>query len=272
MEDSKGAMKKRMLAAPTIKKANLQGTSGGGGSSGNRVSPAHRPSALGNARDRPLPPALATAVRSSSSEMPMQMKVYNVINALREKDAPASEAEIMRLTAINLAASNELRELLKNNPKITYHPREGTYQYKPKYAIRSKEDLLKLLYDTRDQGGTEMKELIDSWAGLPQAVTELEKSGEIIVLTQNNRPRILFWNQKEYNVKMSPEFHEYWHKVQVPREADLAKELERAGLKSMEVFSTATKGDGALKTNKRRTNKRIKLTNTHLEGIDLGQS
>ncbi|KAI8917091.1 hypothetical protein DFJ77DRAFT_459130 [Powellomyces hirtus] len=259
MEDTKAALRKRMLAAPVIKKQKLS-----------VKSPAHSSSALGNAKEKQLPPALAAAVRSSSSEMPTNTKVYNIINALRERDAPASESEIMRLTAINISSSSELREILKNNPKITYHPRDGTYQYKPKYDLRSKEDLLNLLYETRDQGGTEMKELQDSWSGLPAAVQELDKSGDITVLTtKDNKPRILFWNQKEANVKMSPEFHEYWHKVPIPKETELAKELERAGLKSMEVFSTANKGDSMLKQNKKRTNKRIRLTNTHLEGLDL---
>ncbi|KAJ3022863.1 hypothetical protein HKX48_005064 [Thoreauomyces humboldtii] len=213
---------------------------------------------------------IAAAVRSSSSEMSMNTKVYNIINALRELDKEANETEIMRLTAINVSGSNELRQLLSNNPKITYHPEKGTYQYKPKYNLRSKEDLLNLLHESRETGGTDMKELQDSWSGLAAAVQELKHDGDITVLTtKDEKPKILFWNDRASNVNMSPEFHEYWHKVQIPKEIDLAKELERAGLKSMEVFTTANKGDGQLKQSKRRSNKRIRLTNVHLEGLDL---
>ncbi|KAI8817458.1 uncharacterized protein EV422DRAFT_509032 [Fimicolochytrium jonesii] len=256
MEDSQAAMKRRMASLPVIKKQDLGGgkrspaVAGGAGGGVRKVAPAFAP----------LPTA---------SDIPMNTKVYNIINALREKDAPASEAEIFRLTAINVAGSAELRELLKNNPKITYHDHDGTYQYKPKYNLRSKEDLLSLLYTTRDSGGTELKELTDSWPGLLAAVHDLSASGDILVLTTKDaKPRILFHNAKEYNLTVSDEFKEYWHKVPMPKEADLARELEKAGLKSMEVYSMQ-KGDAGLKMRKRRVNKRVRMTNTHLEGLDL---
>ncbi|KAJ3294998.1 hypothetical protein HK104_003109 [Borealophlyctis nickersoniae] len=131
----------------------------------------------------------------------------------------------------------------------------------------------------------DVKELKESWAALPTVIEELEANGNILILRQKDGvPKSLFYNDKSMNVKMSEgqekiknllhfgrqltsrtEFRKYWHDVKLPgTDADLIKELEKAGMKSMESYSTVVKEKAKPKT-KKRTFKRIKLTNTHLE-------
>ncbi|KAI9096067.1 hypothetical protein DFS34DRAFT_151797 [Phlyctochytrium arcticum] len=267
MENSKAALKKRMLATPVVRKQNISASS---------LSNAPPPPSVSSSdsKKRKLPPALAPTPTYALSDVATNTKVYTIINTLKERDGngepPLTEKEIMRLTAINVTSTPGLADLLRHNPKIIWNPTNKTYQYRPKYTIRSKEDLVALVKEHRFEGGMEVKELLDSWNNVIPVIQELEKSGDLFALkTKDGKPRIVFYNDKELNVTMSSEFHKYWHEVQLPKETDLAKELERAGLKSMEVFSTMDKDANKPKGKRRRQTKRIKLTNTHLEGLDI---
>ncbi|KAJ1929832.1 transcription factor TFIIE beta subunit, TFIIEB, Tfa2, partial [Linderina macrospora] len=58
-----------------------------------------------------------------------------------------------------------------------------------------------------------------------------------------------------------------WAELRIPDEADLAFEMEKAGLRQMQVEERANNDDDKKKT-KQRTRK-FKITNTHLVDIDL---
>ncbi|RKO90626.1 hypothetical protein BDK51DRAFT_11260, partial [Blyttiomyces helicus] len=179
---------------------------------------------------------------------------------------PMSAADIWARTTYDLSSSPELVRLMKNNEKIIFDPRDNTYAYKPTHAIRSKEELLELLRQRKEDGlgGMEVKELKESWQHVVTAIEELEKMENIFVWkNKDGAPRSVYYNDLSLNVKMSDEFRKYWHEVKNPPEEDLARELEKAGLKSMEVFSTVEKTKTKSKS-KKKMNKRIKLTNTHL--------
>ncbi|KAI9012969.1 hypothetical protein BC832DRAFT_272744 [Gaertneriomyces semiglobifer] len=270
MEKSRAALRKQMLSAPVIKKANLSGKIPTANAASSPSTGKHARNGQPKLKNVSVNPN-TVASKYSSSDMPVGLKLHNIITALREKDAPADDNEIFRLTAINVSLDATLREELQNNEKVKYDAQNNTYQYKPQYNIRSNDDLLELLKASKVEGGMDFKELSESWSGLAAAVQELEKNGEILVLrTKDNRPRTLFWNDSTLNIKMSEDFQKYWHEVKVPLEGDLAKELERVGLKSMETFSTVAKEVDVKPAAKRRVNKRIKLTNTHLlDGLDL---
>ncbi|OLY82613.1 Transcription initiation factor IIE subunit beta [Smittium mucronatum] len=128
------------------------------------------------------------------------------------------------------------------------------------------------------QCGVLVKELKDSFIlDLPAAVQELVAKNQI--LTINNKdgsPRILFFNRyqpvfgssSEVSSKISPDFKSIWFELRVPDETDLGFEMEKAGLKQMQVDKRKTVEDDDKKSKKNK-NRRIKITNTHLEGIDL---
>ncbi|CAG8559197.1 6492_t:CDS:2, partial [Dentiscutata heterogama] len=145
----------------------------------------------------------------------------------------------------------------------------------PDYAIRSKEDLLNLLKDRRDQPGVSrgmpFKEL-DDCIDLTNAIGELEKEGKIMVirLMKDNSPRLLYWNDQRYITEMDKEFVDMFHSVKVPDESDLKKSLEDAGLQTMSVLENKTRTEDKPKQKKRKqTNRKIKITNTHLENFHM---
>ncbi|KAF8930143.1 hypothetical protein EDD21DRAFT_364128 [Dissophora ornata] len=195
--------------------------------------------------------------------------LLNAINFLKTEDEPQTVEDLKRKGNIDLDAKPELYQLLKSNDKVSFDERDATFAYKPTYQIKSKEDLFAMLEKKKSEGGMDYKELKDSYSKLPQAVEELAAEGRILVVrNKDGNPRVLFWNDQRYNTAMEPEFRDIWHGLVVPDEIDLPKELEKAGLTHMQVFDK--KGPGDLPKRKPvRRNRKMKITNTHMKGLDL---
>ncbi|KAF9411091.1 hypothetical protein BGZ94_001445 [Podila epigama] len=191
------------------------------------------------------------------------------ISYLKSVDEPQTAEDIKRKGDVDLNAHPELFKLLRDNEKIDYDVVNQTYLYKPTYHIKSKEDLLRMLEKRKNEGGMEYKELKDSYSKLNEAVNELAAEGRILVVkTKDGSPRILFWNDQRYNTAMDPEFRLIWHRLRIPDEVDLPKELEKAGLTHMQVFDK--KGPGEVQKRKpARRNRKMKITNTHMKELDL---
>lgn len=83
--------------------------------------------------------------------------------------------------------------------------------------------------------------------------------------------KVLYHADKTYATGMDNDFVQIWSKLIVPHEADLPRELEKAGLKSMEVFEKKVAAEAIKKGKKTRRGMRVKMTNTHIEGLDLTQ-
>src|SRR5690606_13225354 len=127
-----------------------------------------------------------------------------------------------------------------------------------------------MLEKRRHEGGMEYKELKDSYSKISEAVNELASEGRILVVrNKDGYPRILYWNDQRYNTAMDPEFREIWHRLRIPDEVDLPKELEKAGLTHMQVFDKKGPGVEAPKRKQVKRNRKMKITNTHMKGLDL---
>jgi transcription initiation factor TFIIE subunit beta len=160
-----------------------------------------------------------------------------------------------------------------NNEKIHYNSADRTFQYKPDYAIRTKDDLLNLLKERQEKVGVSRgmpyREL-DDCNDLTNSIKELESEGRIMVirLMKDGSPRLLYYNDLQFNTPMDKEFVEMFHNVKVPDESDLKKSLEGAGLRTMAVLENKTRAEDKPKQRKRKQpNRKIKITNTHLENF-----
>ncbi|KAJ1915446.1 transcription factor TFIIE beta subunit, TFIIEB, Tfa2 [Tieghemiomyces parasiticus] len=198
--------------------------------------------------------------------------VYHIINHLKKVCAPQTEEDIQTATGIQVNEVDNLRARLTENKKIIYDPDSETFEYKPDYDLRTKDDLLMLLQSRAYESGTDIKDLKDCVLNVREAAEPLVREGRVYTIrNKDNAPRLLFYNtHPAIRVSVGDEFKDLWHQVRVPDEADLSKELDFAGLKQMEVFQkkVTDPSDGKGKKAKQR-NRRVKITNTHLEGIDL---
>lgn len=99
---------------------------------------------------------------------------------------------------------------------------------------------------------------------------ELEREGLVFIhRNANGSARILYHTDKFLATVMGDDFREIWKTTIVPHETDLPRELEKAGLKTMTVFDKKASADGLKKAKKSRRGMRVKMTNTHISGMDF---
>ncbi|CAO3704006.1 unnamed protein product [Rhizopus stolonifer] len=164
-------------------------------------------------------------------------QLYTVIQFLKDNDHPQFVVSIASRTKVDIAKNPALWEKLVHNEKIEYDSVNNVFSYKPTYQIKSKEDLLTLLVTKKKEGGMDYKDLKDSYSKLGSAVEELAGEGVILVVrNKDGNPRVLFYNEAQYNTSIDADFKKMWSEISIPDETDLPKALEEAGLKTMEVF------------------------------------
>ncbi|RKP37863.1 hypothetical protein BJ085DRAFT_23378, partial [Dimargaris cristalligena] len=184
---------------------------------------------------------------------------------------PQSFEEIEIALGVDVKSSEEIRQRLIENTKIIFNADVGTLEYKPTYDLRTPDDLLTLLQSRTYECGTDIRDFKDCILNVREAAEALIKQGLVLAIrNKDNVPRYLFYNpHPAVRVDVNPEFKEEWNRLKVPDEADLSKELDRAGLKQMEVFQTVISDKDSKSKKPKARNRRVKITNTHLQGIDL---
>ncbi|XP_034442847.1 transcription initiation factor IIE subunit beta isoform X1 [Hippoglossus hippoglossus] len=127
-----------------------------------------------------------------------------------------------------------MTEALVNNPKIDV--RDGTYGFKPKYNLKDKKALLRLL-DKHDQLGLGGVLLDDVEEGLPNSAKAIKALGDqIIFVTRPDKKKILFYNDKHCQFTVDEEFQKLWRSVPVDSidEEKIEEYLKKQGISSMQ--------------------------------------
>uniref|UniRef100_A0A673ZZ91 Transcription initiation factor IIE subunit beta n=1 Tax=Salmo trutta TaxID=8032 RepID=A0A673ZZ91_SALTR len=160
-----------------------------------------------------------------------------------------------------------MTEALASNPKIEV--RDGKYAFKPKYHLKDKKALLRLL-DKHDQLGLGGLLLDDVEEGLPNSAKALKVLGDqIIFVTRPDKKKILFYNDKHCQFTVDEEFTKLWRSIPVDSmdEEKIEDYLKRQGISSMQetgpkkVLPIKRKKPGGQKK------RRFKTHNDHLAGV-----
>ncbi|PVU87610.1 hypothetical protein BB561_006257 [Smittium simulii] len=166
-------------------------------------------------RSGPIPESLAPMNRHTLSIL------YSIINHLKHIQRPQTIEDIQKFT--RTVVDQALESQLRINDK-------------PVYDIKSKEDLLELLKIRVHSGGLAVKELKDSYIDLTNIIEELKQEAKILTIdNKDGTPRVLFYNKMPARLGVKEEFKQVWLELKVPDETALLFEMERAGLKQMEM-------------------------------------
>ncbi|XP_068583304.1 transcription initiation factor IIE subunit beta isoform X1 [Cebidichthys violaceus] len=161
-----------------------------------------------------------------------------------------------------------LRKALVNNPKIDV--RDGTYGFKPKYNLKDKKALLRLL-DKHDQLGLGGVLLDDVEEGLPNSAKAIKALGDqLIFVTRPDKKKILFYNDKHCQFTVDEEFQKLWRSVPVDSidEEKIDEYLKKQGISSMQ--ETGPKKVLPVQKRKKQGGQRkrhFKTHNNHLAGV-----
>uniref|UniRef100_A0A667XQ83 Transcription initiation factor IIE subunit beta n=1 Tax=Myripristis murdjan TaxID=586833 RepID=A0A667XQ83_9TELE len=161
-----------------------------------------------------------------------------------------------------------MTEALANNPKIEV--RDGKYAFKPKYHLKDKKALLRLL-DKHDQLGLGGVLLDDVEEGLPNSAKAIKALGDqIIFVTRPDKKKVLFYNDKHSQFVVDEEFQKLWRSVPVDSmdEEKIEEYLKKQGISSMQE----TGPKKVLPVQKRKKpggqkKRRFKTHNDHLAGV-----
>lgn len=161
-----------------------------------------------------------------------------------------------------------MSEALANNPKIEVN--DGKYGFKPKYNLKDKKALLRLL-DKHDQLGLGGILLDDVEEGLPNSAKAIKALGDqIIFVTRPDKKKILFFNDKHCQFTVDEEFQKLWRSIPVDSmdEEKIEDYLKRQGITSMQ--ETGPKKITPIQKRKKAASqkgRRFKTHNHHLAGV-----
>ncbi|XP_071941402.1 transcription initiation factor IIE subunit beta-like [Antedon mediterranea] len=168
----------------------------------------------------------------------------NIVNFMRDRfkkgdnysltvDEILDETNMMDISTANKAWLTN--DALPNNPKIAAE--DGRYKYKPKFNIRGRKELLRLLdnYDQHGKGGILFDDVVDS---LPHAEKKIEelKDRVIIVTRPIDKKKVLFYNDKGCQFTVEEEFRKLWRGAAVDAidENKIDEYLKKQGITSMQ--------------------------------------
>lgn len=158
-------------------------------------------------------------------------------------------------------------EALENNPKIQVL-NEGIgdvkYAFKPKYNIKDKKALLRLLdrHDQRGLGGI-LRDDIEE--GLPHAAKCFKNlKNKILFVTRPDKKQIAFYNDRSCDIVIDEEFQKLWRAVTVDSIDDnkIEEYLNNHGIASMQ--ETAKKTVAPKRKRGSRKRRKFNAHNDHL--------
>jgi len=160
-----------------------------------------------------------------------------------------------------------MSEALANNPKIDVL--DGRYGFKPKFNLKDKKALLRLL-DKHDQLGMGGILLDDVEEGLPNSAKAIKALGDqIIFVTRPDKKKILFYNDKQFQFTVDEEFQKLWRSIPVDSmdEEKIEDYLKKQGITSMQETGPKKMLPVQKRKKASQKGKRFKTHNHHLAGV-----
>ena len=269
------AFKKRSLATPVIESKKRPAVS----------STQHPAKARKKGRRPELPPQLLQQAKKQAANVVFNYKTHSQIRTKNRFSILASIVDfvksryqerdfdtltldqlldITKNTDIKPHDKEWLGEALKQNLKVSY--KDGKYVFKPKYSLRDKKSLVRLL-EKHDQHGLGGILLDDIREGLPNAddIVKAVLKKVTFVTRSSDKKAILFNCDSSFAVSVDEEFQKHWRSVAVEglAEADIERYLSSSGITTMQGVAPVTQKRPDKKRGGRRR-KNMKLLNSHL--------
>lgn len=203
----------------------------------------------------------------NNEQLPSHLNSYihKILDLLKKEDHSFTFKEVYSKLGVNILSNMPLMKALRNNPKILMD--HESLRFVPLFNVRSTKDLAEILKGKSGVEGIELSKLADSPVDVKPFIAELNAQGKIFILKDMDNSEIIFYNECTV-VPANPEITQMWNSIKIPNYHDIIEELNTAGLKNANS-QTVKKKILAKKEPKKRSQRRIKITNTHVKGLDL---
>ncbi|CCH44376.1 Transcription initiation factor IIE subunit beta [Wickerhamomyces ciferrii] len=199
----------------------------------------------------------------------LSTKLLLAVEYIKERVNPVPIDTLLSYLSLNNdEQKSKLLTLVKNLDKIYFNPDDNTLEYVSIHNIKDKNDLLIFLRQQPTFKGISVKELKDGWNECIQSINELEEEGSILVLRtkKDNHPRLVWANVGGELGIVDEEFVKLWLNVKLPDRSELPGLLNKRGLKPASVDPATVKNTNN-EPQKKRKQRKGKITNTHMTGI-----
>lgn len=191
--------------------------------------------------------------------------IHKILEMIKKEDRYFMYKEIEKSLGINLAQNPQIIKMLKSNSKVNVM-NDGV-KFIPLYNIRKVEDLRDVINQVKSKEGIEMSKLLESPVDIKPYIENLKSEEEIIILKDMDGSEIVFYNDMKFP-KIKEEIKALWDSVKIPNYHDIAEEMNTAGLKKTESH-VVKKSITVKKKQPKKSQRRIKITNTHVKDLDL---
>lgn len=193
--------------------------------------------------------------------------VHRIIELLKTEDRAFTLHEIENNLKISVLRTPALVTALRANPRVAFTTE--TLRFLPPYAIRSLMDFEAVLSAACGNEGLEMALLSQSPVPVDGFLERLVAEKRAILIKDMDGADIVFYNDQP--MEQAPaEVRSLWNAVRVPAYHEVVAALGAAGLRGVEHTAMKRRATTRPRAAK-RSQRRIKITNTHVKGLDLGQ-
>lgn len=189
--------------------------------------------------------------------------IHEILNYLKQASSQVTFTELYSKLKIDIHSNGHLIKALQKNEKIKMTNNSIEYLYT--YNINTEDELLKILKENNE--GIEMVKLKDNKFNIDEIIEKCKNEEKLIILKDLDNAEVCFFNDS-FCIKPDQDIIDLWMQIKIPGYQDLIRELNSVGLKSDKKEIVKRKAiPKKTKTKKYRRN--IKITNTHVKGLDL---
>lgn len=207
------------------------------------------------------------------------LQLSRVHDYLRRELASRTSEEIRLATGVDVDDSPELLQSLRGDKSKVLREPDGRWRWKSKHYLTGFNELLQFFALAAE--GVPEPDLHDCYRGVREDIARLKDSARVYALKSGSRT-VLYARDPRLELAVPKSVTEEYAAVSVPDAVEVHRYLVRRGLKDGGAgggvggsAEAALAGGGAGKRKRpgggkkpRGGNKRVKLTNTHMSGID----
>ncbi|KAF7701512.1 General transcription factor IIE subunit 2 [Cucumispora dikerogammari] len=199
-----------------------------------------------------------------SRDKHLNTHLHKIITLLKETKNTYTLEQVSKITNTPLDTDPKLLNAVKQNDKIIFE--NNTCRFKHEFSYTNKQELLETLKNGPYKYGIEINKLLDCQLDAKDIINECISENTIITLRSADNSKLLFYNTLLVQ-PASPSTKELYQAVNITTYAEIFDELEKIGIsKKTEKKETNIK---ATDNTKKRPKRRIRITNTHIKGLDL---
>lgn len=205
---------------------------------------------------------------------PIGLQLQKIHKFLSTELESFSSEQILQRTGVDIEGSSAIFLSLTDDKSKVLREKDGKWRWASKYQVTNYTSLVAFI--ARSFDGVWEKDLWDSYKGVKDDIKKLRQKKAVEEMKSGSKV-LLFPRVHRFYADTSAEMKQIYNRVSLPDEIEVHRYLVSEGVKQtddatgIKISQPISRKRPSKRDKKRRSNKKMKLTNTHMEdsGIDL---